>query len=182
MKMISKKLIVPAAALCILSAGAFGIAHASAASSPTGQQSLVQKIADTFGLDKAKVQAVFDQNKAQKQQNRETRYEARLTQAVTNKQITSSQKDAILAEHNKLQAEITAAMAKTGTDRRTAMEQVRTEGEAWAESNNVDIKWLAPGPMGAMRGMGRGHGVMDNDNDGAAPSASPSPSPSSNVN
>jgi flagellum-specific peptidoglycan hydrolase FlgJ len=183
MKMVSKKLIVPAAALCILSAGAFGIAHASAASSPTGQESLVQKIADTFGLDKSKVQAVFDQNKAQNQQNREAKYEQRLTQAVTAGQLTGTQKDAILTEHKKLESEMTDAMSKTGTDRRTAMEQIRTEAQTWAKDNNIDTKWLiGPGRLRGPRGMDPG--MMGQGNAAAPGASSPSatPSPASQIN
>ncbi len=159
--MISKKLIIPMAGVAIIgAAGLYGVQHASATSSTNGQ-TLVERIASTFGLDKAKVQAVFDQNKTDKQQNRETTYEQRLTQAVTDKKLTLAQKDAILAEHKKLETELAAA-AK-GTDRRAATKTVRTEATTWASDNNVSASWLiAPGRM---RG---GHmGMMGQNSSGA---------------
>jgi hypothetical protein len=187
--MISKKMLIPMAAVAVIAAGAYGVTKVSAASDPTNPQaSLVQKIADTFHLDKSKVQAVFDQNRTEKQARAETNYEARLTQAVTDGKITAAQKDLILAEHNKLKAELDAAAGKTGTDRRTAMDAVRTEGEAWAKANNVDAKWLiGPGHMRGMGGMGMHHGMMGADGDAddggtsgaTTPSPSASPTPSS---
>jgi hypothetical protein len=168
--MISKKLLIPMAVVAVIGAGVYSVSRVSAASDPSDPQaSLVQKIADTFHLDKSKVQAVFDQNRADNQQQREAAYEQRLTQAVTGGKLTSAQKDAILAEHNKLASEMTTAMAKTGTDRLTAMDQIRTEGQAWAAQNNIDQTWLMGSGRPHLRG---GMGTMD---DGATPSPSPSP-------
>jgi hypothetical protein len=161
------KIILPMAAVAVIAASGL-TAVASAASSPTNPQgSIVQKITDTFHRDKSKVQAVFDQNRADHQAQAETNYETHLNQAVTDNKITSAQKDLILAEHNKLKAELDAAQ---GTDRRTTMKTVRTEAQAWAKSNNIDAKWLlGPRPL---RGMGHG---MRHGNDGGAPAASPTP-------
>ncbi|HVQ44364.1 MAG TPA: hypothetical protein VMT30_05355 [Candidatus Saccharimonadia bacterium] len=157
----SKKIIIPMAAVAIFSAGAYGVTQVSAASdSANPQTSLVQKIADTFHLDKTKVQAVFDQNRQDNQANHETNYEARLTQAVTDGKLTSAQKDLVLAEHKKLQGEMDAAMSDdtstSKTDRRTAMQKIRSETRDWAKANHIDAKWLI-GP-GRIRGGHRGPG------------------------
>lgn len=181
--MISKKVLIPMAAVAVIAAGAYGVAQVSAASSTGTGQTLAQRIAGAFGLDQSKVQNVIDQYRSDKQAGAETRYEQMLSQAVTDGKLTSAQKDAILSEHNKLKSELDAAQSKTGTDRRTAMQQVRTEAETWAKQNNISAHWL----MGArpMRGMGPGHGMgmmrpdSDADDQGApAPTASPSPSSS----
>jgi hypothetical protein len=181
MKLLSKKIVLPLAAVALVAAGGLTAAAASADSSGNNPQgSIVQKIADTFHLDKSKVQAVFDENRTERQANQETKYEDRLTQAVTDGQLTASQKDAILTEHNKLASELNAANAKTGAERRTAMNAIRTEAQGWAKSNNINAKWL----LGARPLRGMGHGLMmrhDNDADDSGipvPTASPSVSPS----
>ena len=172
--LISKKVLIPMAAVAVIAAGAYGVSQVSAASSATPGQTLAQRIAGAFGLDQSKVQGVIDQYRDDRQGQAEARYEQMLTQAVTDGKITSDQKSAILAEHNKLKAELQAAAGKTGTDRRTAMQQVRTEAEAWSKQNNLPAHWLmGPRPM---RGMGPDHGMMRPDT--TSPSPSPSPSPS----
>jgi hypothetical protein len=157
MNKFSPKLIIPVAALAVVVAGTYGITQAKADSS-TGDP-LVQKIADTFHLDKSKVQAVLDQNHADRQKQMEANYEDRLTQAVKDGQLTQTQKDAVLAEHNQLKTEMDAARSSSETDRHSKMEQIRTEAENWAKQNNIDIKWLMPGPHGHMGPMG-GHHMM----------------------
>jgi len=172
------------AAVAVIAAGGYGVAQVSAASAPSTGQTLAQRIASSFGLDQSKVQGVIDQYRGDKQAQAETKYEAMLSQAVTDGKITGDQKTAILAEHNKLMGELQAAAGKTGTDRRTAIQQARTEAETWAKQNGVSAHWL----LGArpMRGMGpMMHRDQDGDSDDAtndatpSPSTSPSPSPSS---
>jgi hypothetical protein len=171
--MISKRLLIPMAAVAIVGAGFYGVTQVSAASSTTDnpQATLIQKLADTFHVDKSKVQAVFDQNRTDQDAKREAGYETRLTQAVTAGKLTSAQKDAILAENKKLKAEMDAAKGGAQDARRTAMKTVRDEAKTWATQNNIDEKWL----MGGMGGHPRGGGGMGRMNgDGPAPSASPS--------
>lgn len=168
--MISKKILIPMAIVAVIAAGGYGVAQVSAASSTAGTgQTLAQRIASAFGLDQSKVQSVIDQYRSDKQGQAETRYEAMLSQAVTDGKITSDQKSAILAEHNKLMGELQAA---SGTNHRAVMQQVRTEAEAWAKQNNLPAKWLLGGRP--LRGMGP---MMRHEGHGAAPSASPSVSP-----
>jgi hypothetical protein len=177
---ISKRMLIPMAAIAVIGAGALGVAKVSATSDTNNPQaSLVQKLADTFHIDKTKVQAVFDQNQAQKQADREAQYEDRLTKAVTDGKLTSAQKDLVLTEHKKLQTEMDADRAAgtsstTRADRRLAMDKIRTEITDWAKANNIDAKWLMGGS-----GMG-GHRGMGDDSDSANPS--PSASPAASVN
>jgi hypothetical protein len=60
MKFPTNRVLIPMAAVAVVAAAAVGISAVSAASSSDPQSSLVQKISDTFHLDKSKVQAVFD--------------------------------------------------------------------------------------------------------------------------
>jgi len=150
--MVTKKLLIPMAAVTVLAAGAVGVSQVSAASATSSGQTLAQRIASSFGLDQSKVQSVIDQYRSDKQSQAETKYEQTLANAVSQSKLTNAQKDAILAEHNKLKGELDAAQGQTGTARRTAMKQVRTEAETWSKQNNLPVHWL----LGArpMRGMG----------------------------
>jgi len=149
----------------VLCAGGFTVANA--ASQPGQPGNLAQKIASAFHLDAGQVQTVINQNRQDNQAGRETRYEDRLSQAVTDGKLTSDQKSLILAEHTKLQSELQTAMSKTGTDRRTAVKAVFDEGQSWAKANNIDPKWLIL-DRPHLRG---GHSPM-------GPEPSPSASPS----
>ncbi len=186
MNMMSKKMLIPMAAVAIIGAGAYGATKASADSSSSNpRDTLIQKLADKFKVDKSEVKAVFDEDMKARQADREADYEAKLTQAVKDGKLTSAQKDLVLAEHKKLADKMRAEMENTSATReehRDAMEKIRTEATDWAKANNIDAKWLiGPGGPGHMRGMGpgmgrgMGHGMMgDHDRDDATPTASPS--------
>lgn len=150
---ISKRMVIPMAALAVVAAGFVGLSKASAAADST-KKSLAQDIADTFHLDKSKVQAVFDQHKADRQADHEARYEDRLSRAVSDGKLTAEQKSALMTEHQALRTKLDAAMQTTGDDRHTALEAVRAEAQQWAKDHNLDAKWLM---MGA-GGMGRRDG------------------------
>ncbi len=147
------------AAIAIIGAGAFGVSQVSAATdNGDPRASLIQKLADTLHVDKSKVQAVFDEHHSEMKVEHEKAYEARLTQAVTDGKLTSAQKDAVLAEHKKLAAKMEITMKDTNidtpTERKAAMDKIRTEGEEWAKTNNIDAKWLmGPGRMHGEKGM-----------------------------
>ena len=191
MQMLPKKMLIPMAAVALIGAGVYGAAHVSAASDTSNpQSSLVQKLADTFHVDKAKVQAVFDEDRAAHHAEGEKTYEARLTQAVKDGKLTNAQKDLVLAEHKKLAAEMEALMKDdtSKADHRAAMEKIHTEGETWAKANNIDAKWLMGGGpglhvhfekgdkgpmMGHGFGMGHGPGMGFRTSD-EAPATSPS--------
>jgi len=168
----SKRIIIPALAATAIvgAAGLYGARSLALADNRTGQnQSLAQTIANSFGLDASKVQNVITQYRQGKQTGRANNYQQRLQDAVTAGQLTQAQEQAILAEHNRLAAEIQVAMNQTGAARRTALAKVRTDAQAWAKANHVSARWLI-GPMRPNLRGGRGP---------VNPSPSPSASPSS---
>lgn len=140
MKKISVATIVPIIAMAVAGAGVYGVSRA-VADSNANKSTIVQEIADTFKLDKAKVQAVFDKHKNEVRVDHQARYEERLNQAVSDKKLTSAQKKAILAEHKKLQSQMEAART-SGTNKRENMEKIRSEATDWAKQNDIDVKWL----------------------------------------
>jgi flagellum-specific peptidoglycan hydrolase FlgJ len=142
---VSKSLIIPVVAI-----GVIGASSATVVAASTSQPTLAQDIANKFHLDQSQVQSVIDQHRATNQQNRETKYEDRLTQAVKDGKLTDAQKQAVLAEHNKLVAEIKAS---SQGNRKQTMQSVRQEAKDWAAQNNIDAKWLMPTRRMAMPHM-----------------------------
>lgn len=135
-----------------------GAYTAKAASAPgTHVSDLVQKIAQKFGVPQADVQAVFDADRQEHMQRMQAQAEQRLTDLVTAGKITHAQKDLIVAKQKELeanrQANFEAMKGKTHAERKAAMDAQRTELEAWAKTNGIDLQYLMLG-----HGMGgRGH-------------------------
>lgn len=157
-----KSLLVVGAITSIGVAGATGLGVASAATDTTNSSSssLVDKIASKFNLNESDVQAVVDQDRSEHEAQRQAQMEKKLTQAVTDGKITSTQKDLILAK----QKEAKAAMEsdrdsmkdKTAEERKAAMDQKRTDLENWAKSNGIPTEYL----RFVMGGHGGPHGDM----------------------
>lgn len=164
----TKKTVISAAAATVAVAG-FGLygarASALADSRANPHQTLAQSLASTFGLDASKVQSAITGY-------RTGNYEQHLQSAVTAGKLTPAQEQAILAEHNTLAGEITAAQGLTGSARRAALQKVRTDAQAWAQANGVSAHWLLAPNRPHLRG-GRGQT--------GSPTPSPSPSPSPSV-
>lgn len=131
--------------------------------------SLVQKIADKFGLNKDEVQGVFDQSRAEMQQTRQAEYETRLSQLVTDGKITEAQKQLILSKHAEMQAarekEWGTMKDQTPAERKAAMETRRTALENWATQNGIDTQYLQLGQSKGNGGRGmNGFGARNGSN------------------
>lgn len=159
----NKKKMIAAAVASLGIATIVGVG-AAGAQSGTGQ-TLADKIATKFNIDKTQVQQVIDQDHADRRAEMEQKFEARLNQAVTDNKITAEQKDKILAKHKELEAQRDAtrdAMKdKTPAERKAAMDAKKAELEQWAKDNNIPVEYLMPGPGG--RGMGMHRGMMGED-------------------
>ena len=119
------------------------VSHVSAQT--TVRDTIIQKLAAKFGLKEADVQTVFDTQRTERQAAMQQRFEQNLTQAVADKKITESQKNAILAKHQELLKQQT---------------QNRTEWLAWLKANNLENVDLGIGFGGGMgKGMGMGRGM-----------------------
>jgi hypothetical protein len=150
------KTIIAVVAIVILGAGFYGVNQAFAASPSTQGQTLAQRIASVFGLNSGKVQSVISQynagqessltqtNKPSSAAQRLTNYEAALNQAVSQGQLTQTEANLVLAEHNKLLSEYASAVQQTesGPTLGAQLRQIHQEGVDWAESNHIDSSWL----------------------------------------
>ena len=135
----------------------FASESADAETNPT--QTLVKKIAAKFSLQEAAVQAVFDEDRTQRQSEMHAKMTTaladRLQTAVHDGTITNEQKTLILAKLDQLQKQRETDRStwqnKTPQERRTAMLELRTELESWAKENNIAVSSI----------MGEGRGMMD---------------------
>ncbi|MDB5183053.1 MAG: hypothetical protein JWO47_837 [Candidatus Saccharibacteria bacterium] len=160
-----KKKLLVAATVASIGVGALGVGVANAATSTTGttETSIVDKIAAKFGLKKADVQAVFDQNRADHEASRLTKLQTKLKAGVTAGTITQAQSDAIVAEFKSLQTTRDANRGKmstmTAAERKAAREAEKTAFDKWVSDNKIPTEYA-----NMLHGGGhRGHGGPDGD-------------------
>jgi hypothetical protein len=126
---------------------------------------LVQKIADKFGLNKSDVQAVFDQDRADRKTAMEQKFETQLDQDVKDGKITEAQKQLIISKRKELettrQNKMQNMQGKSKEEMKTAMEANKATMEAerksledWAKQNGIDVKYVMGG-FGMHGGPGR---------------------------
>lgn len=144
---------------------------ASAQSSSSSGNSLVDKIASTFNLNKADVQKVFDEDRQQHEADREAKIKERLQQAVTDGKLTQTQANALESKLSELKDYMETLKDKTEDERRAAMKAKFAELQQWFKDNNIPQEFQRMGMHGP-RGMG-GPGPDD---------APPADSSSSNTN
>lgn len=155
-----KHLAIAATAATIGLAGlGAGVAHAATTDSTKTDRmsSLVDKIATKFNLNKTEVQQVFDTQKTEMQAERETQVKADIAKLVTDGKITQAQADAINTKRAELEKtrEANKDTMKNATkdERKAAMDEHKTDLEAWAKQNNIDSQYLR-----YVMGGGHGHG------------------------
>ncbi len=128
----NKKILFTVMSILVLGGGALTGGKVVAKDSTEHTSTLVQKIADKFGLKKEEVQAVFNQQRSDK-------FESRLSQLVANGKITEAQKQVIIGKHQELR------QAKTKIDFKALKD--------WATQNGIEVKYLMGGI--GMRGLPR---------------------------
>lgn len=166
MKGLTKSLIV---ASIVGTIGLGGVATAGAVSGDTTtgssdpMTSLVDKIASKFNLDKSKVQEVFTADRTEREANREKAQSTRLQELVDNGTITAAQKSAIEAKvvemKSEREANKTAMEDLTDEERKTKMDEKRTELESWVNEQGLDLTKLKGILGGGGHGGGHGPGI-----------------------
>lgn len=146
----------------IASVGLVGAAQ----STTSGSNTLVDKIAQKFNLNKDDVQKVFDEDRQTHEAEHGQKQADRIAQAVKDGKLTQEQADKITAKLKELkaqrEAERDSMKDKTEEERRIAMETRRAELEKWAKDNNIPLEYLH-----GLGGRGRVHGFRA----GGAPKA-----------
>lgn len=135
----SKKIIIPAIALAVLSlVSVLGIRSVRADENVT-YPPIVQKLVERFNLNTEEVQQVFDEVRGDRQQEMQDRFEERLTQAVSEGKITQEQKEAIIARKDEMKADRGEFKNLTSEERHENRETHRQEMETWAEENSIEL-------------------------------------------
>jgi outer membrane scaffolding protein for murein synthesis (MipA/OmpV family) len=147
-----KKLIIIAA-----SAGAVGAAGigASAIAATSGNTSsyppIVQKVASTFGLDPAKVNNVFEQQRQDNMHNRQAKLKSTLDQAVKDGKLTQDQEDKLIAEMQSLRNQL---KSDNQTDRGQNRQDFKAQLDQWAKDNGINnLDQILPAPAAGMHHM-----------------------------
>lgn len=153
---------IPVAVLTVAGATFLSAHYVHAQGNSATASSIVQKIAQKFGLKEADVQSVFDEERQQHMSEMHVKFEGQLTQDVKDGKITEAQKQLILAKSTEFETlhetQKEAFKNMNPEQRRTAMEAKHAELETWAKQNNIDMKYIL-GHKG-MIGKGRGMGMM----------------------
>lgn len=152
----TNKIMIPVLTVAIAGATLFGFSQtAQAESTVKPEGTLVQAIAEKFGLNQAEVQAVFDDQREKHHEVMQQKLEERLNQAVKDGKITEDQKTKILEKHAEFKQNHESLKDMTPEERRTAMQQKHDELKSWAEAEGIDLSYLMMG-----HGMGRHHMEM----------------------
>jgi len=143
---IKKSLLIAGVVGAIGVAGLAGTAAVSAATDTSTSGSLVDKIAQKFNLNKADVQAVFDQNRSDHEAQRQANVKTKLDQAVKDGKLTADQETKILDKLKELQAQRDADKStmkdKTPAERKAAMDANKAALDQWAKDNNIPTEYL----------------------------------------
>ena len=154
---LNRKIIIPTIALvAIMGAVTIGTMPVNAESNVYG--TLVTRIAQRFNLKESDVEQVVNEVRTERQSQMQARWEARLSQLVSDGKISSAQKELIEAKHNELKLEMQNLSGLSATDRRTKMRNISADLESWAIKNNIDLKVV--GLFGMHSGFGHAGGYM----------------------
>lgn len=140
----------------------FSAVPAYAADTHPWYQTLIERIAQKFGLKQSDVQQVVDDVRTEHREQMEKTYEEKLSQLVADGKITDAQKKLIIDKHtelkNKREQNRTTFQNLSNEEKRTQMQKERDELETWAKQNNIDIQYLFGLGKHAkgLGGMGRG--------------------------
>ncbi len=156
--MISKQILIPAMLMVVGSSIVLGTTYVSAQEGLDSSTSIVNKIAQKFGLKTEDVQAVFDEHHAEMKTQMKGKLVDRLSQLVSEGKITEAQKEAIMAKMDELSAARLSLNERskemTPEERKAEMEKTRAELEAWAKEQGLDLSAIGGLFFGHHKGFG----------------------------
>lgn len=161
-----KTALVVGAGVTAMSLGSLGVVSAATDSSSSDpESSLVSKIASKFNLNKSEVQAVFDQEHADRRAEMKTERASALKQAVTDGKLTQAQADHITAVWAEIDALMGSKKPSEQSDATRKAIKAKMDGlRTWAKQQNLDLGSIVG--LHGRGGPGHGHGEMGGDRDG----------------
>ncbi len=137
---------IAAATIATFGTGSVGVMSAFAAENTNphgiGMENLMQALANEFGVSVEEVKAVFVEQRAEMEANREEHQAERLAQAVTDGIITQEQADAISTHRDDMQALMESLKDATPEERKETLKDQKRMNEAWAKTNNIPAQFL----------------------------------------
>jgi polyhydroxyalkanoate synthesis regulator phasin len=127
------------------------------AESSKPQDSLVDKIATKFNLNKDEVKKVFDEERGNRQADRQEHFKERLNNLVATNKLTKEQANAVESKHSELMQLKNELKDKPKEERKAALAQKREEIKQWAKDNGIDEQVMLFG-VGKNGGPGPVHG------------------------
>jgi hypothetical protein len=156
-----RKSLLVGATVATVALGGGGIALAATDTSNSGGNTLTDKIAARFNLDKKEVQAVVNEHREERHEQREQEHKESLAEAVKAGTLTQAQADHITKVHEEIEA------LKGDKTHRELSDEVRdqirdkhTELRDWAEEQGIELHEVMGG--GEMHGRGMHFGQSDN--------------------
>lgn len=142
-----KKLVIITALVFAVTGIVTSISSVSAQTpTPTTGKTIVQRIAERFGLNQSDVEAVFDQQRQEHQAEHRVRMEERLNQLVAEGTLNETQKQAILTKLQEMasqkQSMKDSLQTMTPEQRQAEMQKKQQEMKAWADSLGIDQSLL----------------------------------------
>jgi hypothetical protein len=143
-----KQIAISALVLTVAGSGLF-TAQAFAQEGKIESDTLIQKISDTFTLNKADVEKVFVTHRSEHKAEMVKKFEERLDQAVKDGKLTEAQKTLILNKRkelsNEMKGKLESFKSMAPEERKAAMQKQHQELEEWAKQNSIDLTWLMHG-------------------------------------
>lgn len=152
-----KKVVLPATVALAVLAATIVATNSVLAQDATSYPSIVQKIAERFNLNEADVQSVFDEEREEKHAEMFALFADRLDELVSDGEITSEQKEAILDKHEEMQAKMEELRGLSHEERHEKMVDLHEEFRAWAEAQGLDLSLLRPLGHGLRFGFHNGY-------------------------
>lgn len=142
------KIVLPVLGAALMAGTVLAPARMYASERGTPTSSVVQRIAQRFGLNEADVKAVFDEEKEDKHARMQARYEQRLNKYVSEGLISETQKQLILDKQDEMeadrQARIQEGQSFTPEEEHTYRQNQRQELRNWAKEQGIELKYLFP--------------------------------------
>lgn len=158
----NKKILASALVLGVIGLAGYGASETVRADNVTNLPPLLQRVVEKFSLNRDEVQSVVDGYRTERQAERKQDVEKRLLQAVADGKITEEQKNTILEKMTSWQAQMGTMRDLTAEERKTKMEEHRTEMKNLEDSIGVNLRDVIGNGMGKRLGIGLGEGLGKN--------------------